>query len=77
MKFQWRSRRELAEFRDAQLRRLLVHAYENVPYYRTLFDRHRLHPRHVRGVIDLDLIPISSKADLRGLPAQKVIAGGA
>ena len=76
MKFQWRSRRELAEFRDAQLRRLLVHAYENVPYYRTLFDRHRLHPRHVRGVIDLDLIPISSKPDLRGLPAQKVIAAG-
>ncbi len=76
MKFRWRSRQELADFRDAQLRRLLVHAYENVPYYRTLFDRHRLHPRHVRGVIDLDLIPLSSKQDMRGLPPEKVIAAG-
>ena len=76
MKFLWRSRRELAEFRDAELRRLLLHAYENVPYYRALFERHRLHPRHVRGTIDLDLIPISSKQDLRNLPLEKVIAAG-
>ena len=76
MKFLWRSRRELAEFRDAELRRLLLHAYENVPYYRALFERNRLHPRHVRGTIDLDLIPISSKQDLRNLPLEKVIAAG-
>lgn len=70
------SRAELKAFQDAQLRRLVVHAYESVPYYRKLFDRHRLHPRHIRGTVDLDLIPIISKQDLRSQPALNVVARG-
>lgn len=70
------SRAELKAFQDAQLRRLVVHAYESVPYYRKLFDRHRLHPRHIRGTVDLDLIPIVSKQDLRVQPALNVVARG-
>ena len=76
MKYLWRSRQELAEFRDAELRRLVLHAYEKVPYYRALFDRHRLHPRHIRGTVDLDLIPIASKQDMKGFPPEKLIAAG-
>jgi phenylacetate-CoA ligase len=76
MKISWTFRSELEAYRDARLRRLLVHAYERVPYYRKLFDRHRLHPRHVRGAVDLDLIPISSKQDLRGLADSQVLASG-
>jgi len=67
---------ELKAFQDVQLRRLVVHAYESVPFYRKLFDRHRLHPRHIRGTVDLDLIPIISKQDLRTQPALNVIARG-
>jgi phenylacetate-CoA ligase len=70
------TRAELREFQDARLRRLLVHAYERVPYYRRLFDRHRLHPRHVRGVMDLDLIPITTKQDLRAQRDADVVASG-
>lgn len=76
MKISWQSRAELATFRDARLRQLLEHAYERVPHYRKLFDRHRLHPRHIRGVVDLDLIPVTSKQDLRGLASQQVVASG-
>jgi phenylacetate-CoA ligase len=76
MRLSWDSRAELKEFRDARLRELLVHAYERVPYYRKLFDRNRLHPRHVRGTVDLDLIPITGKQDLRGLPDKDVLASG-
>jgi phenylacetate-CoA ligase len=54
----------------------VVHAYERVPYYRKLFDRERLHPRHIRGVIDLDLIPISTKQDLLSRPAAQLVARG-
>ena len=72
----WSDRAELRAFQDAQLRRLLVHAYEQVPYYRKLFDRHRLHPRHIRGVLDLELIPVSSKQELRDLPERDVLAAG-
>ncbi|HEY7635456.1 MAG TPA: hypothetical protein VH763_07935 [Gemmatimonadales bacterium] len=68
------SRAELKEFQNAELRRLVRHAYESVPYYRRLFDRHRLHPRHIRGVMDLDLIPITTKQGLRQRPVADVIA---
>ena len=67
-------RAELDAFRDARLRQLLVQAYERVPYYRKLFDRHRLHPRHTRGAVDLDLIPITSKQDLQQQPHEDVLA---
>ena len=55
---------ELRASQDAALRRLAVHAYEQVRYYRRLFDRSRLHPRHLRGVVDLDLIPATCRDDL-------------
>ena len=67
------SRAELRAFQDAQLRRLVLHAYENVPHYRKLFDRERLHPRHIRGVVDLDLIPISSKQVMRERPTRDLL----
>jgi phenylacetate-CoA ligase len=70
------SRAELKAFQDAQLRRLVCHAYESVPYYRKLFDRHRLHPRHIRGTVDLDLIPIISKHELRSQQPRNVVARG-
>ena len=59
------SRAELRASQDAALRRLALHAYDQVRYYRKLFDRHRLHPRHLRGVVDLDLVPPTSRDDLR------------
>jgi phenylacetate-coenzyme A ligase PaaK-like adenylate-forming protein len=67
------SRAELRAFQDAHLRRLVLHAYENVPYYRKLFDQNRLHPRHIRGTADLDLIPISTKQAMRERPAHELL----
>ncbi len=67
---------ELREFQDARLRRLLCHAYESVPFYRKLFDRHRLHPRHIRGTVDLDLIPTVTKQELCAQPPVNVVARG-
>lgn len=69
-------RARLQAFQDARLRRLLLHAYEHVPYYRQLFDRHRLHPRHIRGAVDLDLIPLTTGQDLHDLPASELLAKG-
>lgn len=67
---------ELRAYQDRALRRLVRHAYERVPFYRALFDRHRLHPRHIRGVRDLELIPFTSKADMRPRPERERIAAG-
>lgn len=68
------SRDELAAWRDARLRRLVAHAYEQVPYYRQHFDRHGVRPEHVRGAADLHRIPVTTKRDLMSQPAAEVMA---
>ena len=67
---------ELRLWQDARLRRLVTHAYESVPFYRRLFERHRLHPRHVRGVRDLEIIPFTDKAELRRQRPADLLAAG-
>ena len=66
----------LIRYQSERLRRLVRHAYENVPYYRTLFDRHGLKPEHIRGVEDLTKIPISSRREIQALPADQIVARG-
>jgi phenylacetate-CoA ligase len=70
------ARTELRTWQDARLRRLVVHAYESVPFYRRLFDYHRLHPRHIRGTADLELIPFTDKAEMRRQGPASVLARG-
>ena len=70
------ARAELRAWQDARLRRLVVHAYESVPLYRRLFDLHRLHPRHLRGVADLELIPFTDKAEMRRQGPAGLLARG-
>jgi len=70
------SRAELRAWQDARLRRLVRHAYESVSFYRRLFDRRRLHPRHIRGVVDLDLIPTTDKATMRAEGGPALLARG-
>jgi phenylacetate-CoA ligase len=69
-------RTDLRAWQDARLRRLVLHAYESVPFYRRLFDRHRLHPRHIRGVKDLELIPLTDKAEMRRAGQPDLLARG-
>ena len=69
------SRGSIVAFQDACLRDLARHAYDNVPYYRTLFDRHQIDPRAIQGVGDLAKIPISSKGDLRAQPGAVIARG--
>jgi phenylacetate-coenzyme A ligase PaaK-like adenylate-forming protein len=70
------ARAELRAWQDARLRRLVLHAYESVPFYRRLFDRHRLHPRHIRGTVDLELIPLTDKAEMRRRGPLDLLARG-
>jgi phenylacetate-CoA ligase len=70
------TRAELRAFQDRALRRLVEHAYARVPYYRALFDRHRLHPRHIRGIRDLELLPFTSKEAMLRRPERERLAAG-
>jgi phenylacetate-CoA ligase len=70
------SREETARFQAAQLRRLVRHAYERVPYYRARFERAGLDPRAIRGLADLERIPLTSKRDLLAEAPQALVARG-
>ena len=67
-------RERLEAFRNERLCRLVTHAYRHVPYYRELFDRHRLKPHDIRTVEDLTVVPITSRSDLQALPAEEITA---
>jgi phenylacetate-CoA ligase len=70
------SRDAVRAFQDAQLRRLVAHAYHNVSYYRQLFDRHGVRPVDIRGVVDLPRIPMTSRDDLQSATATDLVAKG-
>ncbi|MGE5104849.1 MAG: phenylacetate--CoA ligase PaaK [Betaproteobacteria bacterium] len=59
------SRDELAALQLSRLRWSLAHAYDNVPHYRTAFDRAGVHPRDLHRLDDLARFPFTVKNDLR------------
>ncbi|HEU4417766.1 MAG TPA: AMP-binding protein [Planctomycetota bacterium] len=59
------SRKEQRALQDALLRRYVrEHLYPFSPYYRELFDRHKVRPEQIRTVDDLRRLPLSSKRDM-------------
>lgn len=68
--------RAIADFRDAHVRRLVDHAYRNVPYYRRLYDQHGVRPSAIRGAADLPLLPPISKTHFRAAPEIDRVAAG-
>ncbi|MDP2719457.1 MAG: phenylacetate--CoA ligase family protein [Dehalococcoidia bacterium] len=60
-KSQWWSREQLEEYQVRQLGRILNHAYENVPYYRKIFDERGLKPDNIQDFSDLQKLPFLTK----------------
>jgi phenylacetate-CoA ligase len=70
------AREDVVSFQADRLRRIVAHAYERVRYYRTLFDRSGVEPRHIQSVADLQRVPISSREDIQRLPVADIVARG-
>jgi len=58
---QWWSKEKLEEYQMQQLSKLLHHAYENVPYYRRVFDERDLKPKDIQEFDDLKKLPYLTK----------------
>ena len=71
----WSARR-LTEYQTVQLRKLVKHAYESVPYYRELFDKAGIRPEDIRSLADLSHIPVTTKAAVQSLPPEALLANG-
>lgn len=58
-------RKALREMQLERLKYTVRYAYENVPMYRRRFDEIGLRPEHIRTLKDIELIPYTTKDDLR------------
>ena len=59
------SRDELSALQLDRLRRVLHHAYTNVPHYKQRFDARGVHPDDLRTLADIVRFPFTVKDDLR------------
>ena len=73
-KNQWLSLDELRAIQLKKLKEMVKHAYANVPYYRSLFDSIGLRPEDIKTLEDIKKIPITRKADLKGLLASELLS---
>jgi len=65
---QWWDKDRLEEYQKAQLRRLIRHAYRNVPYYRGIFHERGMRPDDIREISDLRHLPFLTKEIIRQRP---------
>lgn len=62
---QYLSREDINTYRLRKLRRVLRHAYNHVPYYRSAFDEAGVRIEDIQSIEDLARLPLLSKADVR------------
>jgi phenylacetate-CoA ligase len=64
-KTQWYAPQQLQELQNNKLRALIKHAYENVPYYRRIFDQRGLTVNDIQTINDLPKLPVLTKTDIQ------------
>ncbi|MCM1990511.1 phenylacetate--CoA ligase family protein [Oceanirhabdus seepicola] len=62
---QYYSKQELQNYQDKHLRKIISHSYNNVPYYKNLFDQIKLKPSDISTQEDLWKVPILTKKDVK------------
>jgi phenylacetate-CoA ligase len=75
------SRDKLAELQLARLKKVVRHAYDNVPHYKAAFDKAGVSPDDIKELADLAKFPFTVKTDLRdnypfklfAVPREKVV----
>jgi phenylacetate-CoA ligase len=58
---QWWPRNKILELQNQRLRQLVRHAYDNVPYYRQLFEEKALKPNDIECSADIIKLPVLTK----------------
>jgi phenylacetate-CoA ligase len=67
---------EIRRYQERQLRSLVAHAFNRVPYYRRVFEQAGLKPEHIRSVTDLRLVPATTKRNLQQVSLEDRLARG-
>ncbi len=56
---------QIAKVQNKKLRQLTSYCYENIKYYRELFDENRIRPDDIKTAADLAKVPVLTKSELR------------
>lgn len=59
------SKQELKNYQDEHLNKIIKHCYENVPYYKEIFNKNKLMPSDIRTQKNLWKLPILTKNDIK------------
>src|SRR5437773_3390649 len=65
---QWWTAQKLESYQNERLRALIKFCAEEVPYYREIFNTLRIRPENIRGVTDLNHLPLLEKETVRRHP---------
>lgn len=60
-KSQWSSKAQIQSYQEKRLQKLIRYAYQQIPYYRKLFNEHHIKPEQIRSLDDLKQIPPLSR----------------
>ena len=71
---QWLPSDKLRQIQTVRLKRIIKHAYQNVPYYHDLFKLAGITPEDIKEPEDLLKIPITTKKDLKNQPLENLLA---
>lgn len=58
-------REQIRYVQDRALKRLVEYCWEHVPFYRKRWEQAGVHPREIRGIDDINKLPIVTKAELQ------------
>jgi len=64
-KSQWFRKSDIERLQTRRVKALLVHAFENVPFYNESFKRAGFHPSDFRALDDLCKVPVLRKSEVR------------
>ena len=62
---QWWPRNKILELQNERLKQLIRQSYDNVPYYRRVFDERSINPSSIQSKEDLVKLPILTKELIR------------
>lgn len=64
-KTQWYTPEKISDYQTVRLRALVKHAYNTVPFYHELYNKHGVHPLDIKELSDMSKLPFISREDVR------------
>ena len=61
---QYKSQADIEDIRNEKLRAIVNSAYQNLEYYRDIFDELHIQPQDIKTIDDLQKLPVLSKRDV-------------